>query len=803
MSRFTVVVPETTQNFFKNSSFERWSSGLPLDWNNTTSPATISESVTLMRFGASAMRVVASGGSGEGMYQIVSTLESGSPATASVYAYVAAGVGRLLVQDSTGVTTIASLDTTGTGWSRLELPFTLPSTAVRVSLLAVGVGADVTFDGVQLEQKAYATTYADGSLGKGHEFIGEVHRSSSIRKSHGGRKKDIQTGITDGTRIDFSSGFGAGEPVVLSDAYGTLDGSYVNGVILPQRDLALGLTVIGSDVEEIQDRRKDIIEAFAPVRNPLQPLYLIHTANDVEKQIAVFPTGGINAPKFGQNNYEQFAATFTANDPFFRSPYDSAKQLGWSTSITATSILIKDNNGNWYTLPSSTNSSINTAVYNPVDPDELIIGGGFTTFNGVSANRIVRYRISTGDVTALGTGLNNTVNSVAIDVNGDIYAGGIFTADGSANAMNRIAKFAAGGSVWSTVGTGVGGGVNNHVYGVKFDNNRNLFLHGIFTATTAGLSVAGIAKLVSGASTITAAVTGLTTTTIWDIAFTPDNTLYLGGQFTFSGGANIAKVLDGTTTPIVMAGSLNSIVRSLWYDRKSNLLYIGGQFTTENLTSLVLRGIASWNGVAFTEVGNGVDSSVVYVTVDSSGNLIIYGTFTKVNGQAAATQRILKWNGAYWTQLDMELLSFKDITALGITPNGYLTMGTFDTATTLKSNAHTTVVNNGNAPTTAQFRFTGTGKLQSIKNETTGQQVDLNYTLATGEIVYLDFAVGRITATSSFRGNILNSVFVAGYDVSPFYLVAGNNDISVFINGTTSAATDARIIYKESYYSAD
>ena len=73
------------------------------------------------------------------------------------------------------------------------------------------------------------------------------------------------------------------------------------------------------------------------------------------------------------------------------------------------------------------NNAVNTIV---VQPDgKILIGGNFTTYNGISRNRIARLN-SDGTLDTnfvIGTGANNEVNAIALKTDGKILIGGFFT----------------------------------------------------------------------------------------------------------------------------------------------------------------------------------------------------------------------------------------------------------------------------------------------------------------------------------------------------------------------------------------
>jgi hypothetical protein len=94
----------------------------------------------------------------------VSVMKNGSPYTAYASASVSVSDGE---------------------WTTVYL--TIPSAAatesVRLNFLLGGSARTFYIDGVQIEQKGYATSYADGSMGIGHSWGGTPHNSTSTRNN--------------------------------------------------------------------------------------------------------------------------------------------------------------------------------------------------------------------------------------------------------------------------------------------------------------------------------------------------------------------------------------------------------------------------------------------------------------------------------------------------------------------------------------------------------------------------------------------------------------------------------------------
>jgi uncharacterized delta-60 repeat protein len=94
---------------------------------------------------------------------------------------------------------------------------------------------------------------------------------------------------------------------------------------------------------------------------------------------------------------------------------------------------------------------------------KIIIGGSFTTYNGTLINNIARLNADgTLDLTFNpGTGANDSVLGTAIQSDGKIIIGGGFTSY-NGTAINRIARLNADGTIDLTFNPGTG--VSNYVF---------------------------------------------------------------------------------------------------------------------------------------------------------------------------------------------------------------------------------------------------------------------------------------------------------------------------------------------------
>ena len=124
----------------------------------------------------------------------------------------------------------------------------------------------------------------------------------------------------------------------------------------------------------------------------------------------------------------------------------------------------------------------------------------------------------------LGSGVNDYVYGIAVDGNGNVYAGGKFTMAGGVSA-NRIAKW--NGSSWETLGTGMDGTVQ----AVAVDGSGNVYAGGDFTGHAAKWNGSSWAILGTG---LDASVTA--------IAVDGSGNVYAGGEFTKDGGSNASYI---------------------------------------------------------------------------------------------------------------------------------------------------------------------------------------------------------------------------------------------------------------------
>ncbi|MGW8184632.1 MAG: Ig-like domain-containing protein [Candidatus Moraniibacteriota bacterium] len=301
---------------------------------------------------------------------------------------------------------------------------------------------------------------------------------------------------------------------------------------------------------------------------------------------------------------------------------------------------------------SATVDLANAAIYvTDLQSDgKIIIGGDFTSYNGTAINRIARLNIDgTLDTTFnVGTGVNSTINTIAIQADGKILIGGAFTSY-NGTAINRIARLNADGTldILFTVGTGASGIVR----AISLQSDGEIIIGGDFT-TYNSTARNRIARLNTDGTLDTAFIVGTgASNTVSELAIQSDGKIIIGGNFTTYNSISRNRIArlntDGTLdTTFTVGTGAGSYVRAVSIQSDGKII-IGGSFTTYN--SITRNRIARLNtdGTLDTTFnpGTGPSSDVYGVTIQPDGKIIIGGAFTTYGGVARSCIARINTNG--------------------------------------------------------------------------------------------------------------------------------------------------------------
>ena len=144
---------------------------------------------------------------------------------------------------------------------------------------------------------------------------------------------------------------------------------------------------------------------------------------------------------------------------------------------------------------------------------KILLGGQFSSMNGSTVstatgiNRVARLNADGTLDTAFNAGLggaNNTVNGMAVQTDGKILLGGLFTsvngsAVSTATGVNRIARLNADGTLDTTFNAGLGGAANT-VNGVAVQADGSVLIGGTFPNLN-GTARSAFARLINNTAT--------------------------------------------------------------------------------------------------------------------------------------------------------------------------------------------------------------------------------------------------------------------------------------------------------------
>lgn len=323
-----------------------------------------------------------------------------------------------------------------------------------------------------------------------------------------------------------------------------------------------------------------------------------------------------------------------------------------------------------------------------LQPDaKVLIGGNFTSCNNKPRNRIARLNVDgTLDETFNpGAGANNQVLSFAIQPDNKVLIVGAFTTY-NGTSRNGIARLNADGSLDATFNPGTGaGGSSQIIYSCAIQSDGKVVVGGLFTNYN-GTPQNNIARLnVDGSLDATFNPGTGTNFGIYSIALQPDGKVLIGGGFTSYNGTSrnqIARLntdgsLDETFT---MGNGPNGLVQRLVIQPDGKVIIVGN-FTSFNFTSR--NGIARINpngGLdASFSPGTGASGGIQSLALQSDGKILIGGGFGSYNGTFRNKIARLNSDGSLDITFDpgsgIDGVGTPTVQAITIQPDGKLLVG--------------------------------------------------------------------------------------------------------------------------------
>lgn len=279
-----------------------------------------------------------------------------------------------------------------------------------------------------------------------------------------------------------------------------------------------------------------------------------------------------------------------------------------------------------------------------IQPDgKILVGGGFTSYNGTPANKIIRLN-SDGTVDGtfnIGTGFDLTVWAINLQSDGKILVGGDFT-QYNGNSHLHLIRLNSNGSVDNTFDLGTG--LNNTVYDIVLQNDGKIIILGDFT-TVDGNSHVRIVRLNDDGSIDNTfnSGTGFNGTTFSGL-IDEGKILVVGGFFEYNGQTNrqISKLnSDGSIDDTFDSGAgftrFSGISYSTAIIKYTDKYFVIGDF--DNYNGGTAEGLIQLNQDGSINVSFNYGTGLVFSPgtfnsgiILSNGVHVVFGEFSEYNG---------------------------------------------------------------------------------------------------------------------------------------------------------------------------
>lgn len=801
---FSIIVPESTINLVINPSVE---GGI------TTGYAAVGGAMaaisTWQAYGQYGLQLTPAVSTESGFYFGTVALGAGTTYTASATIQGEAGkIYYIWIGSTAGALVGTKRAWIGTGHKQRIHVTTMEPTGAsrRVYVTRDGKYTDQHLfyaDGLQVEAKAYPTTYADGDqLGlvpalpgspAPYYWTGTRLASTSVRSAQtraGGREMSL---LEYGLKILVVLGLGMAVIVDQSLPLPGL-GALPQGTGTTTRDFTLVAALYSSDSggRLLQALRSDLIDAVKPDRVTIdQPLILRYQMCDADGEvqgesldIICKYTGGLEG-NWDNHQQERISLSFRMYLPMIRSAYASGTVLGYQTAIANSNyILMRSPDGVWQKLSTGADNTINVVKFGP--DGYLYAGGSFTNIGGVAANRIAFWNGAAWG--AMSVGVDGMVNAIDFDYNGDPCIAGAFTHDGGGvNLLHNLARFTGG--AWVDDGDPSLGVVNNmrtvkntvgpypgHRYYIASEN-------GAWVMTDSG-NMHQLGAIIH----------------VDDVMMPPNGVLMATSH-------DPAVDVNGTTYEWIggaWVDSLAGIGGPLVYD--AHHVYTGRSYSGGTAATVKQYGGSRWKTLGSFNINpDPAGSAEIRVLVVHDNLLYAAGRFASVNYGASSFLAapggpLLIFTGSTWIPADITLpAGAYYINSIAFAQDGSLVIASNGSGTAYSATVSTPNV--GSATTYPVITFTGPGTLYQVKNYTTGRSIFFNLTLLRGEIAVLNLDPMNLSFKSNLRGNIFSTI-LPGSNIS-MPLLPGINNVSAYMYGSTTAETAMGMNWYEQYWSID
>jgi uncharacterized delta-60 repeat protein len=285
-----------------------------------------------------------------------------------------------------------------------------------------------------------------------------------------------------------------------------------------------------------------------------------------------------------------------------------------------------------------------------IQPDgKIIVGGDFESYNGTARNRIARLNTdgSVDHTFNPGTGFDYTVSSISLQADGKIIVGGDFTAF-NGTAITRLARLHADGSLDNTLNPG--NVFNNNVITTAVQADGKIVVGGMFSFSSNGVGYGGIARMnPDGSPDLTFnSGAGSNQAEVICVAIQADGKIIVGGRFTTFNSTSRNSIVRLNTNGHVDSTFNIGTGFTYWVYAVSvqpdGKIIAGGNFTSFNGTTKKSIARLHTDGSLDTtfNLGGGFVGHVWTTIVLPDGKIMAGGTLSSYN--PSPVNRMLRLN---------------------------------------------------------------------------------------------------------------------------------------------------------------
>ena len=588
-----------------------------------------------------------------------------------------------------------------------------------------------------------------GAFDGAYRWNGLRHASTSTRNAQersGGRESDLQTTYS----VKVLQQPGAGVPPIVNNlqSLALQPGALFQSTKVQPSTLTLIADLDSTTLVGLHSKRQDFFDLIKPDRTrDNQAFTLAYTGAHATRRAygrwrynAGFELGEIGGNLAFVEDGARRAVQLINTDPFWVEDNQEVASLDFTDSLASNNYGAVRVNGDWQNLGTGFNGQVLAIAIDEVR-GRVYFGGAFTTANGVTVNRIGYWNGST--FVAMDAGTNNIVNAIAIAPNGDVWVGGSFTTVGSgAAACKGLARWNLSAGTWTAFNPSTAS--FNSVNALAIDVNGLVYIGGSFTDWN-GAAAGDFLVSYDGS---TYGNTPTLNNTVYALAVGIDGTtIYAGGDFTTT-PTRIGS-WNGSTWTTLGSGA-DGRVSSLAVDAAGNL-YVGGLFTSTPVSSEIAKWNGSaWSALGSGISGG----TCYVIHIGPDGRLWAGGDFTSAGGLSIADRMAVWNGSTWThPDIDFPGSPQVRAIEVAINGDVYVGTDTTGTATTSGITTVTNSGTTEAYPIiTLIGPSSASCVLQWIENQSTGQRLYFNLTVQAGETITYDVFAG--TLVSDWRGLI-------------------------------------------------